>query len=187
MIVGIDPSQRHTGLCAWNPETDEKTFDQIDTGKSDLLTSLHLLRVGLRRFLWRMEPRPSLFGVERMVTGGQTSPLLFAVQMTVFEEILTHYADPGRDWPDTDSFKLPQFVHPYPVQLKSYMRKVHGVDVIAKSSIVQSFREEFDYGRISSHKVEAYYLARIAHDVVSGTWNFHQKSAGPKVFPWEIR
>jgi hypothetical protein len=76
-----------------------------------------------------------------------------------------------------DMIQPTTWVMPLPKQLKSYLTKMHGIDTANKSSIVKHFKlTEGHPGRISSHLVEAYYLTRLAQDVLRGTWRYNLPS-----------
>jgi len=104
--------------------------------------------------------------------GGESSSLRFADQLLILG-CIHHYA-PHEEM---------RLVLPLPIQLKSYMTKVHGIDTKNKSSIVAGFKEQTGWkGRISSHKVEAYYLALLARDVSLGSWRYKVPQKETKLF-----
>jgi len=81
----------------------------------------------------------------------------------------------------------PRLVMPLPVQLKSYMRKVYDVNITSKSTIVKSFKEQCGYeGRISQHKVEAWFLARLGEDVCTGMFKYKLPSREAPLVSWRI-
>jgi len=78
-------------------------------------------------------------------------------------------------------------VMPLPIQLKSYITKMHGIDTTSKSSIVAGFKKQMDWSkRISSHKVDAYYLTRLAEDVLLGRWRYKLPSKETNLFAGTI-
>ena len=178
IYIGIDPSQRHTGLCVLRDN--DYVLSQIDTtSKMDLQTSVYHIRGELLKLMidYSLQPEQSHFGIERMIPGAATSPLMFAVQTIVYDTILTHF--------DFDNRLT--FVTPYPVQLKHYMRKQHGVDIKnKKTGIIDGYKlVTGDENRVSSHRAEAYFLSRMAIDVDAGCWSFTQKKQRLRIFPWE--
>ena len=179
IFIGIDPSQRHTGICIMRTPEDY-VLSQIDTTvKDDLATSVKIIRRELRKGLFGDTEIPFdqyAFGIERMIPGAMTSPLMFAVQTIVYDEILDFFGE-----------YVPSFTTPYPVQLKAYMSRHHGVDIKnKKTGIIQGYKRiTGDEARVSSHRAEAYFLARMAQDVIEGRWSFKQKPQKLRMFPWE--
>ena len=170
-FIGIDPSQRHTGLCLLTGT--EPSFYEIQPKHDNILDCLEQNSEELASWLCRNYHSGDLICIERqMSTGGQMSPLLFCVQMGVLSTI-KHHA-PSQEM---------KICLPMPIQLKSYMKKVHYLDIKNKTTIVAGFREAMDWkSRISSHKVDAYYLARLAKDVSLGSWRYTKPSKEAKLF-----
>lgn len=170
-LVGIDPGQRHTGLCLLTEAG--PVFHEIRTGEEDVLTSLRTIRAEL--ISWRMthslHAGNTTFAMEKQLSvGGQSSSLMFAVQMTILDVITP-----------SDGIKI---VSPLPIQLVSYLKKVHNIDTTSASSIVKSFQTQLNWKkRISQHCVDAYYLARLAQDVLAGKWEYKLPSNEQKLFP----
>jgi len=175
-FLGVDPSQRHTGLCLYEQGA-ESIFFEIKPQAQDLITSTDELRQNLRRARVSLGVDTSrlVCSMEKQLSAGaHTAALMFHVQMVVLEEL--------RDW------MLPRdlvLVMPLPIQLKSYMKKVHEVDTKNATSIVQSFRKIHGFeGRISQHCVDAWFLVRMAEDVLAGRWTYKLPSKERPLFPW---
>lgn len=188
LLIGIDPSQRHTGICVI-VDGGEPIFHEIAPSLEEcpvLLDSLLYLRRETRNFLATYFDRSQssttevLLGMEKQVGGGNMSMTLFSAQMTI--------------WGVFQAFLPPNsilLVNPLPIQLKSYMRKRFGVDLENKSAIVESFKKQYgtshnvDLKRISSHKVEAWYLTQMAKEVKNGTWAYTPPSKEKPLVTWK--
>lgn len=170
-IVGIDPSQRHTGLCFLREA--EPVFHEIKTEAQDVLTSAATLRKGLREFIKDNKAENAVIAMEKQLSvGGQSSTLLFHMQMNVFEVIKQLQSEPT-------------LVLPLPIQLTSYIKKQHKGDTSSASSIVAHFKDTTGWkGRISQHCVDAYYLALLGRDVLSGVWSYKLPSNEAPLTPW---
>ena len=141
----------------------------------DLLTSLNWIEDELTSFIEKHRDANTVICLERQLSvGGQSSSLMFSVQMSVLRAL--------QDMRLTD-----KVVMPLPTQLKSYIKKVHGVDPKSKSVIVSRMKELTGIqGRVSSHKADAYFLARAARDVMLGRWQYKIPSKEIQLFPGEI-
>lgn len=174
-VVGIDPGQRHVGLCLLNGA--ETLFHEIKTDKQDVLTSIVTIESQLDNFLTSkgLNPGTTLFAIERQLSvGGQSSSLMFCMQMTILKQICMN-------WKDV------QLVMPLPVQLRSYIKKVHGGDISSARATVKHFQTTTRWKqRISQHCVDAYYLARLAQDVKAGKWEYKLPSNEAQLFPGTV-
>lgn len=175
-ILGIDPSQRHTGLAL--KKGGSLVFYEIKTKQPDLLSSVLQLKTDLYKFIDQNAPGDEelFISMEKQVASGQSSQLLFYVQMAIFEVL--------------KAVRVERMVNPLPIQLKAYMRKAEGVNTLSKTDIVESFRERYGkkwgVGRISSHCVEAFYLIRMAEEVLAGTWTYALTKREVALTPWPI-
>jgi len=181
-VIGIDPSQRHTGLAELCYGS-TPVFHEIQP-KGDVLSSGRQIEAELDNFLANHAEPGTLYGIEKQLSvGGQTSSLMFYIQMVVLDTI-------GRF--HVEKFQVdPVFVMPLPVQLKSYMKKRHGFDTAKPSTIVQSFKEKYEKtpwanGRISQHKVDAFMVGQLALDVMEGSWSYPLPSRESALIPWKI-
>lgn len=174
-ILGVDPSQRHTGLCLLRGS--QPTFYEIKTGSEDVLTSSRTIRREFRSIVKEESCQDVALCIERqMVVGGQSSALMFHMQMNFMEAVKQLWTIPD-----------PLFM-PLPNQLQSYIYHVHGVHPKEKDSfLVNHFKKTTGYkGRISIHCVDAYYLARLGQDVHRGAWQYKIPSNEPAQIPWRI-
>lgn len=178
IYLGIDPGLRHTGICVLKEES-SPLFHEVKTDSGlDVLTTLHLLRRGLIDFLWEKVTVPHsliMTGMERQLSvGGQASSMMYAAQMTILEVLCKDMAQ-----------KV--LVFPLPIQLISYVKKVHGVDPTSASTMVKAYVKMTGHqGRISQHCVDAYFLARMAKDVYEGKWRYKLPSKEIAPFPGTI-
>jgi len=177
-FIGIDPSLRHTGLCFFLDGV-EPQFYEIKTGH-DVLSSVAIIRELFGSFLKAHVIHPvkeeyPIFAMEKQLSvGGHSSSLMFHIQMIILEEIFKRYS-------------MPCLVFPLPVQLTSWMRK-HGIDTTSAGSIVKHFkRTENHPKRISQHCVDAYYLTRLAAEVLKGEFYYKLPSKEMALIPWKIR
>lgn len=172
--VGIDPGQRHTGLCFLTEAGPE--FHEIKPENEDILSCLTKVRADLTKWLYDKGSNPTLIAIERQLSvGGQSSSLLFAVQMTILDVVTRFSGMPAT------------LVMPLPIQLQSYIKKRHGGDISSARATVEHFRQQLKWERrISQHCVDAYYLARLAKDVHEGTWEYKLPSKEAKLFPGVI-
>jgi len=173
-FVGIDPAQRHTGLCLLQPGV-KPQFYEIKTTR-DLLSSVQHIRGSLQDWLGgRVDPDETVFGVEKQLSkGGHMSALLFFVQMTVLEVIQEFFET-----------KEPRIVMPLPIQLMSYMKKRHMVPISSAADIVGHFKDTYDHKeRISQHCVDAFYLAQMAKEVYAGQYSYPLPSKEQPLVPW---
>jgi len=172
-FLGIDPSQRHTGLCLLSEDANRYVFRELKTKDCDLLTACQFLKTELHLTLAQW------IGLEEMVVGferqiSRASPFLFHVQMELLEEL--------GEWVGKSKLKL---VLPMPSQLRAYMRDRHEVDITNKSTTVASFKKKVNFqNRVSSHCAEAYYLAVMAKDVYEEKWRFNRCRERP-IIPWQ--
>lgn len=181
-VVGVDPSQRHTGLALLDDkfEFEAPLFFEIETRGTDLLTSVQRIRREFAKWVAENTMKDDVvFSMEKMVASGYSSQLLFYVQMTLFEVIQSCYVKTS-----------PILVNPLPVQLKSYIKKRYQIDVGKKSWIVDGFKEKCQVDwrerRISSHLVEAYFLARMGIEVLEHRWEYTRPQRELLLVPWEV-
>jgi len=169
-FVGIDPSLRHTGLCL--REGAEFLFDEIKTGKQDVLTSCKQIRADFRAFLKKHGASNAIFCIEKQLSvGGKSSSLMFHCQMNMLELIKETGAT--------------QIVMPLPIQLQSYVKKRHGAPAADGDPYVKHFQATMNWPhRISIHKVDGYYLTRLGEDVVNKKWRYNLVSAEQALHPW---
>lgn len=174
-FIGIDPSQRHTGLCLLTEA--KSSFYEIQPTQDSLLGSLEYLAEEFRGWLAVNWKEGDLICMERQLSvGGQSSSLMFCVQMLILACI--------REVTKQEEMQL---VLPLPIQLKSYLKKRHGIDTKNKSSIVAGFKEQTGWQwRISSHRVEAYYLACLGRDVSLGSWQYKIPTKEVRLFSGTI-
>lgn len=174
MILGIDPSQRHTGLCLLR-ETGP-TFHEIQTEGLDVLSSAKKVKQELHDWLYQnCDPEHiEAFAPEKQLSvGGQSSSLMFFMQMAILEEI-------------GNIRQNPCLIMPLPIQLQSYVKKKYHAPVSGRD-YVDFFKKSTGYrGRISIHCVDAYYLAKLAQDVLGGSWRYKKPSKEADLTPWEI-
>lgn len=173
MFWGIDPSQRHTGLCFYGGGP--TYFNEITTEGLDVLSSGLTIRRSLIATFRALEGgTTAAFCVEHQLpVGGQSSALLFHIMMCVLEAI--NHVNPN-----------PTILLPLPIQLQSYVAKRHGSPTKGRP-YVEQFQRTFGHtGRISQHRVDAYYLARLAEDVANGTWEYKLPSKQAALTPWSI-
>jgi len=173
--IGIDPSQRHTGLCILSDAG--PSFFEIKPTHDNILECMDQLSDEFSSWLAKNYLSGDQICIERQLSmGGQMSSLMFLVQMVVLSCIKRHAP--------LEEMRL---VMPLPIQLKSYITKMHGIETKSKSSIVAGFKKQLNWNeRISSHRVEAYYLARLAKDVLLGRWQYKLPSRETNLFEGTI-
>lgn len=183
-IVGIDPSQRHTGLCFMNRKDSSEPslrFHEIKTDGLDVLSSKLKIYDDLHQWMNNLDKefpikKNVIFAVEKQLSvGGHTSPLLFYIQMSILEVIKERDSDPV-------------LIMPLPIQLKSYMKRRHGVDITNATTIVRDFKMKNNFsGRISQHCVDGFYMALLGKDVFEGSHTYKLPSKEFRLTPWEIK
>lgn len=174
-ILGIDPSQRHTGLALYTGGS--VVFREIKPIEVDVLSSVLRLKESLRTYLKEIpQVQELVVSMEKQVLSGHSSTLLFYVEMAVAEVL--------------HEVGVRKMVSPLPIQLKSFMKKVEGVGIASKTEIVASFRarygEEYGVSRISSHCVEAFYLVKLAKAVLEGSWGYKLPASEVPLYPWSV-
>lgn len=159
--IGVDPSLRHTGIC-WIDEKDYSPhFLELKTEGLSIIDALITVQRQWQGIVDAFYKNRVVFVVERQVPQARMGAWMCTSMAVVLMQI--------KNFAPRSKIYLP-----YPVQLKSYMRKL-GVDTSTKSSIVQSYKDEHnESGRVSSHKVEAFYLARMGQDIQQGAYHFRQ-------------
>lgn len=172
MIIGIDPSQRHTGVCILGEDLKISKAYDIKTGDLSILDSVNHLRLGLRD-LFKEHPTAT-YSVEKMMPSARSGALLFYVQMALLEELVL-------------SNPAPKLVHPLPIQLKSFMIKKFGFDPGTKTAIVEAAKKHTGYvGRMSSHMADAYFLARMADAVINHRYSYPLSKVELQLFTWKV-
>lgn len=175
MILGIDPSLRHTGVTLLSGDSLVVFTGEVKTTDAAILTSTRALRRDLQKVfseVKKLAPGGLDFSMEQMMPTASSGALLFHVQMLILESI-------------EDTFGRVMIHHPLPVQLKSYIKKVSKGPIESKTDIVNSFRELSGVqGRVSSHIADAYFLARLGQDVSRGRFAFKPPSKGYKLMDW---
>lgn len=171
-IVGIDPSQRHTGICVLGEGLEIQASFDIKTEGLTILDSGVFLRSELAKLFARYPD--ALFSVEKMMPTARSGALLFYVQMLLMEELLKVSS-------------TPRLVHPLPIQLKSYMQKEFKFVPKNKVDIVNAAKYHSGYvGRMSSHMADAYFLGRLAHSVVTGGFKYALSAKELPLSNWKI-
>jgi len=175
-ILGIDPAKNHTGLALLDQSGRFLKFEQFNgKGEPDILAATKLVAQSFAAYLRKVAPAGrTLYCMEKQLSvGGQMSALQFYVQMRLLEEIDFHDARAC-------------LVFPLPVQLKSYMRRRYGVlNTGVASERVQAVRKRVSpdppVGRISQHKADGWFAARLGWEVVKGTWSYKPPSKEQKL------
>lgn len=171
MFVGIDPSQRHTGLCVLHPDGRIAATKEIVTGDLSLMDSGVKVRRELHEFIIQEDLRGSVFCMEKQLPRLTAGPQLFYVQMLVLE-ILQLYTE-----------RL--LVFPLPVQLKSYIKNRTGETPRSKSDVVRLAKALSGVkGRTSSHVADAYFLALLSMDLRDGKHSFRLSEAELPLISW---
>lgn len=198
LVVGIDPSLRHTGLALDRGPGQPPVYHEIKTGSIPVVEAVRFIRAELTEWLCglgldremeqlRHPVRPPgkariVWALEQQMAQADVNGwLMLTVQVAVCEVI------------QAQSVGQVQMVAPYPNQLKAYIRRAHGVNPRTKSEIRYGqrriLRERVKSGEVplvSSHKAEAWFLTQLARDVLAGRWSYKQSPVKVKVFPWQI-
>lgn len=161
--IGVDPSVRHTGIIILDDNAKVLRTAEIQTGDMPLLDALGHIRKEFRSWTQNnVNSEQDIFAIEKMMPTARSGPSLFVVQMLLLGLLEELY---GQD--------TPKLVHPLPVQLKSYLKKVGGEVPPNKTAIVNLYKKETgNTQRVSSHIADAYFLARMARDVVAGRYAY---------------
>lgn len=176
-ILGIDPSQRHTGLCLRDTTVSgAPRFYEIQPKEKELYASLKTLQEELscflKAFVQPIPPDQVAICIEKQGYAGHSAQTLFCAEMFIIDTIKTSLG------------KMPKFLSPIPVQLESYLKKVEGLDICSKKSIVDGYKALHGQGRISSHLVEAFYLTKLAEAVLAKSWRYNLSSNEIPRYPW---
>jgi hypothetical protein len=177
-ILGIDPGQRRTGICL--NDHGRIRFTDIRTDDETILESGMIVAENLHEYLLNPAiPLPATIAVEKQLSAGaESSALMFHMQMIILAEIRKVYGLKGGDM---------TFISPLPVQLKSYMKKTHGVATATDTGIVRSATElSKTKERISSHKAIAYFLTRFAEDVIQNGHTYKLPTREPRLHTWKL-
>lgn len=183
-VVGIDPSQRNTGLALLDEDQAGAcpTFYEIKTRGTDLLTSVRKIREEFAAFVEaNTELDDVAFSMEKVVVSGHSSQLLFYVQMALFEVIQGRFVQCE-----------PILINPLPVQLRSYIWHRYRIKLVGtqKGVVVNGFKEKYGKAwgiqRISSHCVEAFFLAKMGLEVLAHEWDYNAPQREPKLVPWNV-
>lgn len=160
-VLGLDPGQRHVGLCLLPLGGGPPLFNEVTTDKADIYTSGVIIDTGLRQWFSSL-PRPDLVSIERQGSAGASSQLMFLMMYIALRVVY-------ETWPGID------ITSPLPNQLKSYARHKYNIMDLSKSGLVKGYKSiNKTAARISSHKVDAWFLARLGQDVLAGTWKYKQ-------------
>lgn len=171
MFIGIDPSQRNTGICVLGEDHHVADRYDITTGTMSILDSAALLRLKIG-VLFKKYP-DATYGIEKMMPSARCGALLFYMQMVILEEFQAHTSR--------------RLVHLLPVQLKSYMQKRYAFIPKDKTSIVNKAKELSGVtGRMSSHQADAYFLARACEEVIAGRYEYALSKVELKLFSWSV-
>ena len=175
-LVGIDPSQRHIGLCLRSGT--EVIFRQVNPKAKDILTCGQELYEGVLQFIVDHDACQADFAIERQLSvGAQSSSLMYHMQMKTLEVLYTVRAKRGA------------IVMPLPVQLQSYVYHKHGLKPSKKATpYVDLYRDlTGDQRRLSIHCVDAYFLTELAREVKAGTWEYKLPYRETALHPWGIQ
>lgn len=154
---GIDPGQRHVGICSL-VGADPHLY-QIDTVREEVYPSFKIIRRGMIDLL-RQFPEPALFVIERQGSSGFSSQVLYSMMISILDAIYYVYPEA-------------KLALPLPIQVQSYAKHVHKADITNASSMVESYRRVTgDNSRVSQHKVDGYFMARMGQDLLAKTWGY---------------
>lgn len=171
MFIGIDPSQRHTGICVLSKSLEVVSLSEIKTGDMPVLESIVYIRNEMRK-VCKVYPT-AVYSMEKMMPQATNGALLYCVQMAILEVL-----------GDSTSKQL---VHPLPIQLKSYMKKLLGQVPPNKTAIVEGFKAATLYkGRVSSHCADGYFLARMAEEVVNKRFKYNLSKVELPLMTWGV-
>lgn len=183
LVIGIDPSLRHTGLCL-DRGTEPPVYHEIKTGRAPVVEAMGDIRRSLASWFREqgVDREPAIWAVERQLAQGDVNGwLMMLAQVAVCEAILE------------EAVGAVQMVAPYPNQLKAYISRIHGVKTDSKTQIRLGQREIMrrrsqsgEAPLVSSHKAEAWFLTQMARDVLAGRWSYMQSPVKVRVFPWPI-
>ena len=183
LVVGIDPSLRHTGL-ALDRKGQPPVYHEIKTGAATVPEAIGILREEFAAWLhevvgptadvvWALE--------QQMAQADINGWLMMLTQCAVCEVIHGSTVRPV------------QMVAPYPNQLKAYIKRMHGVSTGSKTEIryghqriIRDLVQSEKVPLVSSHKAEAWFLTQLARDVLDGQWSYKQSPLKVRVFPWPI-
>jgi Holliday junction resolvasome RuvABC endonuclease subunit len=173
MIIGIDPSQRHTGICVLS-DTDPMLIAEtreIKTEELPILDSVRKIRVEIGELFGQYPD--AVYSMEKMMPTATAGALLFYVQMAILEEL--------------ESRTSKKLIHPLPVQLRSYVRRVTGILPQNKTQTVELAKRASGYTkRMSSHIADAYFLARMGKAVVDGMYEYKLSRGELPLLSWEV-
>jgi hypothetical protein len=179
LVLGIDPALRNVGLCLLGRA--EPSFYQIRSKPEvPVITAARAMKDELH--VWLESEGASKANVrlvcmeKQLSTGGESSALMFHMQMVLLEILYPVWGTVNR------------LAMPLPVQLTSYMKRKHGVDITSAGTIVASFIAQVQWKgpRVSQHKVDAYYLARMGQDLLKGEWTYKRPSKELKLLEGEV-
>lgn len=177
ITIGCDPSIRHTGLCFLRG-AEAPVYHEIQTGKLDVTEANRELRLQMEGFLQDYTDTAKDFelvlGIERQMAQAAVNGWLMMVSMVAVCEAVQ------------DRFPEVRLVAPYPNQLKAYISGRYRVKTGTKTQIRNGHRKLNGGKLVSSHKAEAWFLAKMAGDVLAGNWSYNQSPTKPDVFPWPI-
>lgn len=183
LVVGIDPSLRHTGLVL-DRRDQPPVYHEIKTAGVSVTEALG----DIRRAFWSwlsalgLDREPVVWAMERQLAQGDVNGWLMMLTQCAVCEVI-YGASVGEV----------QMVAPYPNQLKAYIKRMHGIATRSKTEIRYGHRkiirarvQSADVSLVSSHKAEAWFLTQMARDVLAGRWSYQQTAVKVRVFPWPI-
>lgn len=170
MYIGIDPSQRHVGVCVLGE--DLKVVEMLEIApKAPILESAVEIRDGMR-LVCKKYPH-AMYSMEKMMPQATNGALLFYIQMVILEVIAEHTSK--------------RLAHPLPIQLRSYMKKLLGAVPDNKTATVQGFKRLTSFkGRVSSHCADAYFLARMAEEVKAKRYSYKLSEVELPLMTWGV-
>lgn len=155
-------------------------YGELQTGTLPVLSAIQKMQAEFSSWLHQNRVHHNLgriaWGVERQMPQGDVNGWLMMVAMLAIFQVIEEVS--------RDEVTM---VAPYPNQLKSYIRQVHSVPIGSKQQIRRGHSKLTKGKLVSSHKAEAWFLARMAQDVLDGRWSFDQSATRPKLAPWKLR
>lgn len=171
MIIGIDPSQRHTGVCILDKDLSIVQAYDIVTGSVPLLESGIIVREMLG-VLFDQYPTAT-YSVEKMMPSARNGHHLFYIQMVLLEELAQR----------TNK----RLIHPLPIQLKSFMKSLLGTVPETKTDIVKAAKQLTSFpGKMTSHVADAYFLARLGDRVLNNNYKYNVSRIELPIISWEV-
>lgn len=171
MFIGIDPSQRHTGVCVLSPDLKIAEAYDIAVPELPVLESGVVIRKAVGELFDKYPD--ATYTMEKMMPAARNGALLYYVQMLILEELAARTSK--------------RLAHPLPVQLKSFIRDTTGKMPVNKTDIVNSAKSASGYQRrMSSHMADAYFLARLGEMVSKGLYRYTLSKVELPLFSWGV-